>query len=53
MPEPLKALILLASRPETVQVVVEGLRPEVLGVIVSQEIPAASSEAEYARLRGM
>jgi CRISPR-associated protein (TIGR02710 family) len=33
-----RALILLASRPETVQVAVERLRPETLGVIVSQEI---------------
>ena len=33
-----KALILLASRPETVEVAVKRMRPEVLGVIVSQEI---------------
>jgi CRISPR-associated protein (TIGR02710 family) len=33
-----KALILLASRPETVEVAVKKLGPEVLGVIVSQEI---------------
>ncbi len=33
-----KALILLASRPETVEIAVEKLRPEVMGVIVSQEI---------------
>lgn len=32
------ALILLASRPETVEITVLKLRPEVLGVIVSQEI---------------
>ncbi len=32
------ALILLASRPETVEIAVEKLRPETLGVIVSQEI---------------
>ncbi len=34
----LRALILLASRPETVEVAVERLGPEVVGVIVSQEI---------------
>ncbi len=33
-----RAIILLASRPETVQVAVERLRPETLGVIASQEI---------------
>ncbi len=33
-----KAIILLASRPETVQVAVERLAPETLGVIASQEI---------------
>ncbi len=33
-----RALILLASRPETVEVAVEKMRPETLGVIVSQEI---------------
>jgi len=33
-----KALILLASRPETVEVAVRRMRPETLGVIVSQEI---------------
>ncbi len=33
-----KVLILLASRPETVEVAVERLQPETLGVIVSQEI---------------
>ena len=33
-----KVLILLASRPETVEVAVRRMRPEVLGVIVSQEI---------------
>ncbi len=33
-----KALILLASRPETVEIAVRRIRPEVLGVIVSQEI---------------
>lgn len=33
-----KTLILLASRPETMEVAVKKLRPEVLGVIVSQEI---------------
>jgi CRISPR-associated protein (TIGR02710 family) len=33
-----KVLILLASRPETVDVAVKKLRPKVLGVIVSQEI---------------
>jgi CRISPR-associated protein (Cas_Cas02710) len=32
-----KALILLASRPETVEVTVKMLEPEVLGVIVSQQ----------------
>lgn len=34
----IKALILLASRPETVEVAVEKLGPQVVGVIVSQEI---------------
>ena len=38
MAESSKAIILLASRPETVQVAVERMRPETLGVIVSQEI---------------
>jgi CRISPR-associated protein (TIGR02710 family) len=33
-----KALVLLASRPETVEIAVEKLRPKVVGVIVSQEI---------------
>ncbi|MGI9047992.1 MAG: TIGR02710 family CRISPR-associated CARF protein [Rubrobacteraceae bacterium] len=33
-----KALLLLASRPESVEVVVGRLRPEAVGVIVSQEI---------------
>ncbi len=33
-----KALILLASRPETVEIAVRRMRPETLGVIVSQEI---------------
>jgi CRISPR-associated protein (TIGR02710 family) len=32
------ALILLTSRPETVEIAVEKLRPMILGVIVSQEI---------------
>jgi len=38
MAESSKAIILLASRPETVQVAVERMRPETLGVIASQEI---------------
>src|SRR5215204_3273139 len=38
MPKPARALILLASRPETVEVAVRKMRPETLGVIVSQEI---------------
>jgi CRISPR-associated protein (TIGR02710 family) len=33
-----KALILLASRPETVEIAVQRMWPETLGVIVSQEI---------------
>ncbi len=33
-----QALILLASRPETVEVAVERLRYETLGVIVSRKI---------------
>lgn len=39
------ALILLASRPETVEVALKKLRPETLGVIVSQEILEAVSIA--------
>lgn len=40
-----KALILLASRPESVQVAVGRLRPEAVGVIVSQEIlPAVAAK---------
>ena len=35
-----KALILLASRPVTVEVAVENLSPEVIGLILSQEILA-------------
>ena len=35
-----KALILLASRPVTVEVAVENLAPEVIGLILSQEILA-------------
>ncbi len=35
---PAKALILLASRPETVEIAVWEIRPEVLAVIVSQEV---------------
>jgi CRISPR-associated protein (TIGR02710 family) len=34
----LKALILLASRPESVEIAVRKMRPEVLAVIVSQEV---------------
>jgi hypothetical protein len=33
-----RALILLASRPESVEIAVQRLRPEVMGIIVSQEI---------------
>jgi hypothetical protein len=33
-----RALILLAAHPETVEVAIKKLRPETLGVIVSQEI---------------
>lgn len=40
-----KALILLASRPESVEIAVERLEPEVVGLIVSQEIlPAVVSK---------
>src|SRR5829696_1303592 len=38
MLESARALILLASRPESVEIAVEKMRPETLGVIVSQEI---------------
>src|SRR5215207_5732855 len=33
-----RALILLASRPESVEIAVREMRPEVLAVIVSQEV---------------
>ncbi len=46
MPESAKALILLASRPETVEFAVERLRPETLGVIVSQG-PLGAVALEY------
>lgn len=38
MTDSARSLILLASRPESVEIAVERLRPEVVGVIVSQEI---------------
>ena len=41
MSEPPKAIILLASRPETVEIAVRELRPEILAVIVSQEVVEA------------
>jgi len=42
MPEPPKAFIWLASRPETLEVAVERLGPEILGVIASLEILEAA-----------
>lgn len=49
-----KALILLASRPETVEVAVERLRPQVIGVIVSQEIlEAVTLKCSELRSRGV
>ncbi|AHY48067.1 TIGR02710: CRISPR-associated protein, TIGR02710 family (plasmid) [Rubrobacter radiotolerans] len=38
MPDRAKALILLASRPESVEIAVERLQPEALAVVVSQEV---------------
>src|SRR5215211_2533827 len=38
MPEPARALILLTSRPESVEIAVRELRPKVLGVIFSQDV---------------
>ncbi len=50
----LKALILLASRPETIEAAVEKLGPEVVGVIVSQEIlEAVTLKCSELRVRGV
>lgn len=50
----LKALILLASRPETIEAAVEKLGPEVVGVIVSQEIlEAVTLKCSELRSRGV
>jgi len=45
MPEPPKALILLTSRPETVGIAVERLRPRVAKTISSQDIPEVADVA--------
>lgn len=39
-----KAIILLASRPESVEIAVLEMRPGVLAVIVSREVPKAVVE---------
>jgi hypothetical protein len=47
-----EALILLASRPETVEIAIDKLRPETLGVIVSQEILEAAVVIKCSELKG-
>lgn len=44
MSEPITSIILLASRPESVEIAVREMRPGVLAVIVSQEVLAAGVE---------
>jgi hypothetical protein len=44
MPEPPKSIILLASRPETVEIAVQRLAPAMSGVIFSQDVLLAIAE---------